>query len=56
MTTNELFLSALPVLIALAAGVAIVWKSGAFSQREHRKRVEALLERIAVAVESRPRL
>ena len=56
MNTTELLLSALPILLTLVAGVAIVWKSGAFSQREHRKRVEALLERIAVAVESRSKL
>jgi hypothetical protein len=53
MTLTELVLSMLPTAVALALAGVLVWRTGAFSQREHRKRVEQLLERIAVAVESR---
>jgi predicted membrane protein len=56
MTFTELLLSALPLVLALVAAILLVWKTGAFSQREHRKRVEALLERIAIAVESHRKL
>ncbi len=55
MTTIEVLLSSLPMLVVLAIAVVLVKKSGAFEQRAHRKRVEELLERIALAVESRPK-
>jgi hypothetical protein len=46
-----MFLSSLPLLLAVVAMVIVVRKAGVFEQRAHRQRVEALLERIAVAVE-----
>ena len=52
MTLDEVLLSSLPTLAALILGIVLVKKSGVFEQRAHRKRVEDLLERIAVAVES----
>ena len=51
MTLTELLISAIPLLVALAIAVLIIRNTGAFEQRGHRKRVEALLERIAKAVE-----
>lgn len=51
MTTNEVFLSLMPTLILGVGCVLMVRKSGLFEQRAHRQRIEALLERIAQAVE-----
>jgi hypothetical protein len=53
MNLGELVLLNLPLLLVLAFAVVLVRKTGAFEQRAHRQRVEALLERIAVAVERR---
>jgi hypothetical protein len=39
------------MFLALAIVFLLIRKTGAFEQREHRRRVEALLERIAAAVE-----
>jgi hypothetical protein len=52
MTLTELAISYLPMLFMLALAVVVLQKLGAFQQREHRKRVEELLERIAQAVEA----
>jgi preprotein translocase subunit YajC len=41
----------LPLIISLAVMVFLIRKTGAFQQREHRQRVEQLLERIANAME-----
>lgn len=51
MTLNEILLSLMPMLILGVGLVVMVRKSGIFEQRAHRQRVEALLERIAQAVE-----
>jgi uncharacterized membrane protein YdjX (TVP38/TMEM64 family) len=51
MSFAEMLLSLLPMFLALAIVFLILRKMGAFELREHRRRVEALLERIAVAVE-----
>jgi len=55
MTLTELLISSLPMLIVLAGATLIIRKAGAFEQRDHRKRVEQLLERIANAVEKNSR-
>ena len=52
MTFTELFISIVPTLVIAISGIWLVNKSGVFEQRAHRKRVEALLERIAQAVEN----
>lgn len=51
MSFAEMLLSLLPMFLALAIVFLLIRKTGAFEQREHRRRVEALLERIAAAVE-----
>jgi hypothetical protein len=51
MSLSELLLAVAPLVVVLAFAVLVVRKTGAFEQRAHRERVEALLERIAVAVE-----
>ena len=53
MNSFEYILSYLPLALAIAVGIFVVRKSGIFEQREHRRRVEELLERIAKAVEAR---
>jgi hypothetical protein len=40
------------MLLMLGLAAIVLQKLGAFQQREHRVRVEALLERIAQAVEA----
>ena len=47
----EYFLAWLPLLVVLGVTILLIRKTGAFQQRAHRKRVEELLERIAIAVE-----
>ena len=51
MTLTELLISSIPLLVVLVVAVLMIRKTGAFEQRAHRQRVEALLERIAKAVE-----
>lgn len=51
MSFAEMLLSLLPMFLALAIVFLLIRKTGAFEQREHRRRVETLLERIAAAVE-----
>ena len=51
MNLAEVVVVNLPLIIALAAMVFLVRKTGALDQRAHRQRIEALLERIAIAVE-----
>jgi len=52
MTLTEYAISYLPMLLMLGLAAIVLQKLGAFQQREHRARVEALLERIAQAVEA----
>ena len=52
MTLTEYLLSYLPLVLMLVLAGVVMQKLGAFQQREHRARVEALLERIAQAVEA----
>jgi hypothetical protein len=52
MTLTEYAISYLPLLLILVLAAVVLQKLGAFQQREHRVRVEALLERIAQAVEA----
>lgn len=52
MTLTEYAISYLPLLLMLVLAIVVLQKLGAFQQREHRARVEALLERIAQAVEA----
>ena len=54
MTIAEYIISWLPLLFVLVLMMVLVRKTGAFQQREHRKKVEQLLERIANAVEKIP--
>jgi hypothetical protein len=56
MSIAEVLLSLLPLVTALALGLLVIWKAGVFQQRAHRQRVEALLERIATAVESKSKV
>ena len=53
MTITELFITWLPLLVVILVMVVLTKKGGLLEVREHRKRLEALLERIAVAVEKR---
>ena len=55
MTIAEYIISWLPLLFVLVLMMVLVRKTGAFQQREHRKKVEQLLERIANAVEKNTR-
>jgi Tfp pilus assembly protein PilE len=48
---SELLISIVPLLVLLGVAVLVIRRTGAFEQRAHRQRVEALLERIANAVE-----
>jgi hypothetical protein len=52
MTLTEYAISYLPLLLMLGLAAVVLQRLGAFQQREHRARVEALLERIAQAVEA----
>ncbi len=52
MTLTEYAISYLPLLVMLGLAALVLHRLGAFQQREHRQRVEALLERIAQAVEA----
>lgn len=52
MNLGELLLLNLPLILAVAFTAVLIRKTGAFEQRAHRQRVEALLERIALAVEN----
>jgi hypothetical protein len=51
MSITEMIISLIPMLIVIVVMVVVVRKAGVFQQREHRIRVEQLLERIAKAVE-----
>jgi low affinity Fe/Cu permease len=53
MNTTDLVLYFLPIAITVVLMVFVVRKTGAFDQRQHRKKVEELLERIALAVENK---
>lgn len=53
MSLSELILSLLPILITLVLTVIVIRKTGLFEQRKHREKVEALLERIALALENK---
>ena len=53
MTTTEWFFSLVPMLAVFGALVFIVRRSGVLELKAHRRRLEELLERIAVAVERR---
>lgn len=53
MTLSELLTSIVPLLVLLGVAVPVIRRTGAFEQRAHRQRVEALLERIANAVEQK---
>jgi hypothetical protein len=53
MTVTEWFISLAPMLLALGAMIFVVRRSGIMQVRAHRRRVEELLERIAIAVERR---
>ena len=55
MTITEMIISLLPMLLAIVVMIVVVRKAGVFQQREHRIRVEQLLERIANAVEKNER-
>ena len=56
MGPTEIFLSFVPVVIAFSLALYLLNKMGAFDQRRHRRHVEALLERIAIAVEKQDKL
>ena len=51
MALSDFLVSLVPLLAVLAVTVLLIRRTGAFEQREHRKKVEELLERIAKAVE-----
>ena len=51
MTETEIIISILPLFLAIVVMAIIVHKAGIFQQREHRVKMEKLLERIANAVE-----
>ena len=51
MTIFEFIVSYIPLIITIAIMLLIIRKAGGFQQREHRLKVEQLLERIAIAVE-----
>ena len=51
MTTTDFLFSLLPLFLLATVMVIVIKKSGLFQQRAHRERVEALLERIAIAIE-----
>lgn len=53
MSMFELLLNLLPTALMLAFVIVLIRKSGALEQKQHRKRVEELLERIAQAVENK---
>jgi sensor domain CHASE-containing protein len=55
MSITEMIISLLPILLAIVVMVVVSRKAGVFQQREHRIRVEQLLERIANAVEKNER-
>lgn len=51
MTFFEFIASYMPLFISIVIMLLIIRKIGGFQQREHRLKVEQLLERIAIAVE-----
>ena len=53
MSMSDLLLYLFPTAITLVLAVILIRKTGAFEQRKHREKVEALLERIARAVENK---
>lgn len=55
MTLTDWLISFLPLAAVLIVAAVLIRKTGAFEQREHRRRVEELLERIAEAVEKAKR-
>lgn len=55
MNIMEYLIAYFPFFLILCVMVIIIRKTGAFQQRDHRKRVEQLLERIANAVEKSER-
>ena len=53
MTITEWFISLAPMLLTLGAVIFVARRSGIMQIKAHRRRVEELLERIAIAVERR---
>jgi hypothetical protein len=53
VTLTELLLSYLPLLAVFIFALVVVWKGGLLQVGSHRRRVEELLERIAIAVEAK---
>jgi hypothetical protein len=51
MTIFEFIVSYIPLFIIIVIMLLVIRKAGGFQQREHRLKIEQLLERIAIAVE-----
>ncbi|HKQ26752.1 MAG TPA: hypothetical protein VJT81_20085 [Burkholderiales bacterium] len=55
MTITEYLISWAPLFLVFVIMLILIRKTGALQQRDHRKKVEQLLERIATAVEKNAR-